>query len=68
MHMLSDQFLDVFFFKLCRSWLDCLESYTLEAAKHNKSNLHGFPLYINVSISYSFKIVSTDMNRTAGLE
>ncbi len=47
----SDQLVEVFSFKLRAAWLDHLENYILGCTKYN---LHAFPLYFNVIISYSF--------------
>ncbi len=47
----SDQLVEVFSFKLCAAWSDHLENYILGCTKYN---LHTFPMYFNVIISYSF--------------
>ncbi len=51
-------YLEVFSFKLCAAWTDHLENYISGAQKHNKHNLHVHILYINVIISYSFRVCS----------
>ncbi len=51
-------YFEVFFFKLCAAWSDRLENYISGAQKHNKHNLHVYILYINVIISYSFRVCS----------
>ncbi len=50
-------YLEVFSFKFRAAWSDRLENYILKCSqKDNKSNLHDFLLYINVIISYSFRV------------
>ncbi len=51
----SSLYLEVFSFKLRAAWSDCLENYISGAQKHNK---HVYILYINVIISYSFRVCS----------
>ncbi len=73
--MLSDQFVfRLFSFKLCSSWSYHLENDILRCPKTYYRTMvlsirHGFPLYINVSILYFFKIALTGGggDRTAGL-
>ncbi len=51
-------YLEVFSFKLRAAWSDHLENYISGAQKYNKHNLHVYILYINILISYSFRVCS----------
>ncbi len=56
-----DQFrldIEVFSFELRAAWSDHLENYISGAQKYNKHNLHVYILYINVIISYFFRVSS----------
>ncbi len=51
-------YLEEFSFKLRAAWTDRLENYISGAQKYNKHNLHFYILYINIIISYSFRVCS----------
>ncbi len=51
-------YLEVFSFKLRAAWSDLLENYISGAQKNNKHNLCVYILYINVIISYCFRVCS----------
>ncbi len=51
-------YLEAFSFKLRAAWSDHLENYISGAQKYNKHNLHVYILYINLIISYSFRVCS----------
>ncbi len=53
---------EVFSFKLCAAWSDCQENYIL------KSNLHHFLLYINILISYSFRVCKNESQHVYGMD
>ncbi len=50
-------YLEVFSFKLRAAWSDRLDNYISGAQKYNNPNLHVFPMYFNIIISY-YQIIS----------